>query len=383
MAKRRGQGEGSIAKRPNGTWYARYTVKLPDGTKQRRCIYGKTRREVSGEMTRRLHDASKGLVALDDKRPLREYLTHWLETTAKPSVRGNTFRNYEGTVRLHISPELGDTPLASLTPQQVQGFLAGMVKSGLSERTALYAYTILKRALSQAVRWNLIVRNVCDFVDPPRAARNEMKVFSREQAQAFLQHVQGDRLEAYYTVAMSIGLRLGEALGLRWLDVDWARSTLTVQHSLQRLDGRLQLLEAKTPMSNRAIKMPTLIVKALRAHLARQDEERLAAGPRWKESGHVFTNALGGPVEPRNMIRQYKGHLAAAGLPDMRVHDMRHTAASLMFAQGIPLKMISEILGHSSSRVTLDIYAHIYDEGRQQAADQIDEIFSAKGVSKE
>jgi integrase len=376
MGRKRGSGEGSIAKRPNGTWYGRYTVHLPDGTPKRRSVYGKTRREVAEEMTRHLRDAHMGLVAQDDKQPLSEYLAHWLDTTARASVRERTFESYEIAVRLHINPALGTVPLAELRPQHIQTFLREMVeKHGKSEGTALRTYAVLKRALEQAVRWNLILRNAAALVDAPRQHTSEMLVFTKEQAHALLAHVKGDRLEAYYTVAMSLGLRLGEALGLHWQDVDFTRGTITILYSLQRANGKLNLYETKNRTSNRTIKMPQLIRDALQQHQARQDAEREALGSKWQESGFVFTTGKGTPIDPRNMARLYKRHLRALELPDFRVHDMRHTAASLMLAQGVPLKMVSEILGHSSSRVTLDIYAHVYEEGRQQAADKIDDIF--------
>jgi integrase len=189
-----------------------------------------------------------------------------------------------------------------------------------------------------------------------------------------LEAAKGDRHEALYSVGIALGLRRGELLGLAWKDVDLDSARVGVFHSLQRIGGKLQLTETKTPKSRRTVPLPQYAVRALRAHRARQLEERLAAGSAWTGSDLVFTNRLGGPIEPTTLRLRFRRLLAQAGLPQIRLHDLRHGAASLMLAQGVPMKTIQEILGHSSISITADLYAHLGEQLKREAADAMDAL---------
>ena len=200
-----------------------------------------------------------------------------------------------------------------------------------------------------------------------------------EQAKAFLKAAAGDRLEALFTVATSLGLRQAEALGLRWDDLDLDGARLSVRVSLQRIDGKPQLVETKTDKSRRTIKLPQFAVAALRAHRARQAEERLVAGSRWhKEWGLVFTTTIGTPIDRRNLLRRFREILTAANVPSHRFHDLRHTAASLLFAQDVRPKVVQEILGHSRIETTLNIYTHLLPELHDAAAEKMDALFGGQ-----
>jgi integrase len=307
---------------------------------------------------------------------VEQFLNNWLQNTAKQTLRASTFATYEIHVRVHLVPVLGRLQLSKLNPQHVQQFINQKLEQGLKPRTVIYSYAVLSRALGQALKWGLVGRNVAELVDPPRAPRSEIKPFTAEQARTLLDAVKGHRFEAFYTVALSLGLRRGEALGLMWEDVDLQAGTLRVKQALQRLDGKLRITEVKSATSRRVIKLPRVCVAALKNHYAQQLQEKLLAGAGWTDTGLVFTSHLGTPLEPRTVVRHFQRTLKQAGLPRIRIHDLRHTAASLLLAQGVPVKMVSEILGHSGSRITLDVYRHVFDSTRQQAADRMDDLLS-------
>ena len=191
----------------------------------------------------------------------------------------------------------------------------------------------------------------------------------------FLQAIEGDRFEALFTVALALGLRRGEALGLRWQDIDFDRRLLRVNHSLQRFNGKLQLTEVKTTNSRRVLHLPEILIRKLREHRTRQLEERLSAGEFWQENDMVFASSIGTPMEPRNLNRHFSQLLTDTKLNHMRLHDLRHFCASLLLAQGVPLKTISEILGHSQISTTADIYAHLSEETKREAISLMDRPF--------
>jgi integrase len=199
---------------------------------------------------------------------------------------------------------------------------------------------------------------------------------SPEQARAFLDLVRGDRLEALYTVALAIGLRQGEALGLQWNDIDLDTGTLSVRHALQRIGGKLQLVEPKTRLSRRTIAMPPIVVTSLRAHRARQLQERLWAGSRWQEGNYVFASRIGTPLDGTNVTHGLQATLIAAGLPRQRFHDLRHACASLMLAQGVHPRVVMETLGHSQISLTMNTYSHVIPSLQREAADRMEEVLA-------
>lgn len=218
------------------------------------------------------------------------------------------------------------------------------------------------------------------LVDGPRVERFESKMLSPDQARTFIDAARGESLEALYNVALSLGLRMGEALGLRWQDIDLDRRTLIVNRILERIgrgDGsKLMLVEPKTSRSRRTVNLPDAAARALRAHKVRQLEERLMAGARWQDQGLVFPSTIGTPLEPHTLHDDFKRILVKAKLPDIRFHDLRHSAASLMLAQGIPLRSIQEVLGHSSITLTANLYAHVGEQLKREAADAMDAVLS-------
>jgi integrase len=303
-----------------------------------------------------------------------EYLDTWLSEVVKPSARNWTYVGYETVVRLHLKPTLGRVRLDRLTPMQVQSLLNAESADGLAPKYVKNVRAVLRGALNQAVRWELLSRNPASMVEPPRGEPYEIKPLAPVEARAFLAAIRGDRLEALYSVALTMGLRQGEALGLRWTQTDLDVGSIRVEKQLQRLGGKLQLVELKTRLSRRALLMPPSIVASLREHQRRQLEERGAAGGKWIESGLVFTTPEGKPLEGTSVTRYFHDLLARAGLPQRRFHDLRHSCATLLLVQGVSPRVVMDVLGHSDIGMTMNTYSHVIPELRREAADRMDDL---------
>lgn len=308
----------------------------------------------------------------DERQALEVFLVSWLQECVKPTVRPRTYQSYKYLVDKHISPELGRVPLARMTPQNVSVFLRRKRAGGLSARSVQYLHAVLRRALGQAERWGLVQRNIAKLVDPPRAERPEVHALSPDEARALLTAVRGDRLEALFSVGLSLGLRLGEALALQWECVDLDKARLSVRATLQRVDGRLRCEAPKSDRSRRTLTLPRFTVAALRDHRRRQLEERLLAGPGWEDTGFVFTTKQGRPLDPCNVSRHRRKLLKAANLPVCRYHDLRHTAATLLLTQGVHPRVVMELLGHSEIGITMNTYTHVIPSLRRAAAEKMD-----------
>jgi len=372
--KRRGHNEGSIYKRTDGRWAATLTLGYEDGKRKRKTFYGETRKVVQEQLTAALRTHQQGLPVPNERQLMGTFLDRWLAESAKPSIRAKTYRSYEQLVRLHLKPGLGHIPLAKLGPQQVQAFLNRKLASGLSPRTVDHLYDRLRTALNQAVRWGLVARNVATLVDPPHVEETEVVPLDPGQARVLLETLKDERLQAVFTVPLAVGLRPGEALGLRWQDVNLETGTITICRALQRIEGQLQLVELKTRRSRRAIVLPGVALAALTAHRQRQQEEREQAGDRWQEHGLVFTTRHGTPIEPRNAVRSFKRILKRAGLPDQRFYDLRHTCASLLLAQRVHPRVVMEILGHSQISLTMNTYSHVIPQLQEEAAQRMNDV---------
>lgn len=380
MAKR-GQNEGSITKRKDGRWVARLTIGYEGGKQKRKCIYGRTREEVAGKLAAALKAKKDGLPVSNDRITFGQFLDKWLEDSVKPSVRPRTFKSYSQLVTRHVAPELGNIRLAKLSPQDIQDLMNRKLKAGLSPRSVQYIHAIIRRALVQARKWDLVPRNVAKLVDPPRAQRYEVKALSPEQARAFLDAAKGDRLKALYTVAVALGLRRGECLALRWEDIDLEAGTLRVRHTLHHVDGGgWTLAEPKSANSRRTLGLPQFALAALKDHRKRQLEEKISKGKDWQDHGFVFTSRAGTPLDGQHLyFRHFKKLLGKAGLPDIRFHDLRHSCASLLLAQGVSPRVIMETLGHSQISLTMNTYSHVMPVLMREAADKMDALLSSEG----
>ncbi|MGA2513933.1 MAG: tyrosine-type recombinase/integrase [Candidatus Limnocylindrales bacterium] len=372
MAKR-GNGEGSIYQRSSDDrWVGAYTA--TDG--RRRVIYGNTRSEVRDRLVVVQREALQGIAQTPARLTVEAFLDQWLDAV-KPSLRPRTFASYSDLLRLHVRPRIGKVALAKLTPRDVQSLVNDRLAAGLSPRTVQYVHAVLRRALGHAEKWGLVSRNVARLVDGPRVRRAEIHPLTPDEARQLLASVRGSRDEALYTVAIAMGLRQGEALALRWSDVDLDAGALTVRHTLQRLDRKAELMEPKTPKSRRTLSMPAPVLTALRDHRRRQLEERLAMGEDWQDLDFVFASGIGTPLDASAVTHRYQRTLLAAGLPRQRFHDTRHACASFLLAQGVPLRVVQEILGHSRISTTADVYAHVLPTLQKDAADRMGELLSS------
>lgn len=368
-------GDGGARVRTDGTWEWRIT--LDDG--RRLSAYGKTRGEAKEKCLAKAKQAAAGIDTKAAKQTLGSYLELWLADVVKPQLAPKTYASYRDTVRKHITPTLGRIELGKLTPAQVQALLRLKEREGaLSPRSVAYIRTVLRVALNRALKWGYVDRNVAALTDPPRQERTERTPLTPEQARAFLHEAEGDRFEALYLITALLGLRLGEGLGLRWQDIDLDSATLRVRQAVQRVDGHLIIKEPKTSKSRRTLTLPSVAVENLRRHRDRQAFEAGSARI-WHEQGLVFTNSIGGPLEPSNVLKHYKATLRAAGLPEQRFHDLRHYAATFMLAQGVPMRVVMDILGHSQMATTADLYAHVMPAAYRDVADLLDRAFSGQG----
>ena len=377
MAKR-GNSEGSIYKRKDGRWAA--TVATSEG--KRRTFYGKTRAEAHSKLQTAQRALTNGLPLVGELETCESFLQRWLRDTATRKVRPRTLERYEAITRQHLIPSLGRVRLARLTPGHVERMMNEGLARGLSPQTVAHHRAVLRGALNVGVRHGIVIRNAATLADPPRIPQREFQALTLDSAKKLLSAVQGDRLEALFTVALSLGLRKGEALGLRWSDVDLDHGQLSVRRTLQRMASQWVFLEPKTQSSRRTIAIPAQVTESLRTHRSRQLEERLQVGPSWNGQlweDLVFADELGQPLSGFYVSRRFKKLLSDAGLPTMRYHDLRHGAASLMAALGIPPRVAMDILGHAQISTTMNIYAHVAPELQRDAADRVASALWATG----
>jgi integrase len=372
MSKRRGNNEGSIAKRKDGRWYGRYTIQTPEGPRQR-SVYGKTRAEVSEKLTKAMADRDGGLVFDAGKIIVGEYLNRWLQDSVQNTVRQRTYEGYVHIVERHIEPTLGRVKLSKLTPAHVRALYRDKLESGLSNRTVRYIHTTLNKSLKQAVDDGLIPRNPAASVKPPQPRKKEIQPLDREQVSTLLNTVSGDRLEALYVLAITAGLREGELLALRWEDVDLDSGKLQVRRTLSEArTGRI--FEAPKSGTGRSIRLTHKATQALREHRKRQLEARMEKAGLWEDHGLVFPSEVGTPMGARNLQRAFKIRLKRAGLSETtRFHDLRHTCATLLLQQGVNPKFVQELLGHRDIALTLNVYSHVLPDMGDAAAGAMDD----------
>ena len=378
MSSRRGKGEGSIRLRADGRWEATLTLPPQNGRRQRRSFFGTTRAEAAAKMRGAQSKQDNGLPLPSEKLTLAAFLKTWL-LTKQPDLRPESYRRYEEAVRLHIVPAIGKKALAKLTPADVQACYAACRAKGLSGTSVQLIHGALHKALDDAARWSQAARNVADLVNTPRRSTPEMRTLTGEESAALLRAAQGDPLEAFFAVALTTGLRLGELQALCWREVDLERRRLRVTATLAGVaDGKPVLAPPKTSRSRREVYLSEMAVEALQHHRAQQLEARLLVGQHWQDNDLVFANAFGRPLDGNNVReRSFKKLLARAGLPPMRFHNLRHAAASLLMAEGVGIKVISEMLGHADITVTLKVYAHLMPSAQEQAAGAMDRLFGA------
>ena len=382
---RRGNGDGTIYERPNGTYAAIFTI---EGGK-RKTLYAKTYKEAQEKLRKALYDQQQGTLITAPQQTVAQFLTDWLENTQKQSVRPRTFERYEEIVRLHILPVLGQHKLQNLSAQHIQAFYTKKSNEGFSALTVISFHNLLHKALDTAVKWNLVARNMCKLVDPPRRQRFEVTPLTLEQIQKLLSAVEGHRLEALFKLALATGMRRGEIMGLKWQDIDFEKGKLQVRRVLSRIPSKMpgkgyEEAEPKTQKSRRAIIIASFALTSLKEHRANQAEEKKKAGINWQEHDYVFCTPLGTHLNPtRDVLDQLKVFLKRADLPDIRFHDLRHSAATLLLSLGVHPKVVQEILGHSQISMTLDIYSRVMPSMHEDAMNKLNEAVGKSSLGKD
>ncbi len=377
MAKR-GANEGTIYLRQDGRWQGVLNLGYVGGKRRRKSFYAHTRAEVAAKLLAAGRALQLGQAPAPEVLRVGGFLERWLEDTAKLTVRITTYKRYQAALK-HIVPGVGSLRLVKLSPDDLDSLYRSLGEQGLSAKYIRLIHAVLHRALRHALRRGLVGSNVADLAQAPAASRTEFRVLSAEEAARFLATTEDDRLGALYVLAIHTGMRQAELLGLRWADV--SEGHLSVRQQGCRIDGEWRFMPPKTKAGRRMISLSPTATEALRLHRLRQSEERLAA-PSWQDLDLVFPNAKGRPIERENLLRRaYWPALKRAGLPRIRFHDLRHTAATLLLAGGVHAKVVSEMLGHSSVAITLDVYSHVTPSMQADAAEKMDAMLAPAQAS--
>ncbi|MBK7928993.1 MAG: site-specific integrase [Bryobacterales bacterium] len=366
---------GQIIKRGDRVWLVRIPLgREANGTRKylNKTIHG-TKKDAEAWSTKTLRDRDVGVAVKAAQQTIDEFLDTWLESYAKPRIKTKTFEGYEYTLRRYIRPRLGSRPLGKLATAEIQAVYNDLFESGISPRTIQYANMILKQALKISIVWRLTAFNPCEGVTVPRQQRKEMKVLNPDQARRFLAFARQDKHAALFELAISTGLRPSEYCALKWSDVDLEKGLLSINRSLDWLpSGGWTITDNKTSGSRRSVKLPGNVVAALAAHKRLQDAERVASHDNWQDLDMIFANETGGPLDRHNIARRhFHPILNAAGLERIRLYDLRHTAATLALSAGIPIKVVSEMLGHTSTAMTMDVYSHVLPHMQDEAAQKM------------
>lgn len=370
---KRANGEGSVFfDESKGVWVGLLTIgRTADGRIRRRKFTGKTRKEARERLDAAVSKQRAGMPVPDERTTVGAFLRDWIARVVPGTVSEGTLDTYARVIRLYLLPAFDDVPLVKLTPAHVTDLLRRMEDRGLAGETRRMARAVLRRGLRRAEQEGLVVRNVAAIADGPSIRRAEGRTLSPDEARSLIAVSRSERLHASFSAALSLGLRRGEVLGLRWtdLDLDSSPPTARIVTQLQRTKRGLELVDVKTMRSRRRLHLPAPLVDDLRRHRSTQNAERLALGAEWRDTlGLVFTTPLGTPVDPRNFSRLVGELCQKAGIGHWSPHELRHSCASLLLAQGVPLEVVSEVLGHSSIRVTKDVYGHLLAPARAQAA---------------
>jgi integrase len=352
---RRGFGEGSIYPRGDGRWVS--YLRMPDGRKK--FFSGRTRDVVKERLAEAQRQAHAGQLVMGRDQTVAQYLERWLAEAVRHSVRPKTYENYDLCVR-RLLPHLGRVRLRALTPEHIQHALGELLDRRLAARTVRQVHMVLRYSLKQAVLWRLIPSNPSDAVKAPRAERKEMRTLTEDEVRRLLAVTAGTRHHSLWVFLVTTGVRLGEALALRWADIDMVDGLATIRRALQRQRGvGMVFVEPKSSRGRRTVSFPRETLDVLAEHRRDLDRERRQAGKSWHESDLVFPSPLGRPRDMTYLSFTFHRGLQRARLPRMRIHDLRHTAATHLLNRHVHPKVVQELLGHSTIAITLDTYSHV------------------------
>ena len=382
---RNAQGSGTIRQRSDGRWEARYTVGRDPGTGKQiqRSVYGATQQEVRKKLAQVTTDIDGGTY----KEPCKMTLSQWLDiwsTEYLGGVKPKTVESYCCQIKVHIKPALGAVKLETLNTHMIQKFYNSLSKErngkpGLSPKSIKIVHGVLHKALQQAVSIGYIKFNPSDACTIPRVERKEIKPLDNEAITKFLKAIRGHRFEDVYLTLLFTGMRRGEVCGLTWDHVNLEKGTILINRQLQNIPGQpgaFQLVSTKSS-KGRTITVAASVVEILKKHRAKQAEARLLAGPIWKDEDFVFTDDTGSHLSPNTLYHNYKRLVASIGMPDARLHDLRHSYAVAALRAGDDIKTVQGNLGHHTASFTLDTYGHVTEEMKRASADRMNSFIKS------
>lgn len=371
--RKRGQGEGSIYQRADGVWVASVSLGTENGRRRRRTVYGRTKTEAKQKLQQLIAELqTKGTLPDPTRLTVAQYLDQWAQWAAG-TVRASTMESYRVKLEKYIKPALGHIQLDRLQPFHIQALYDQMLASGLSRRTVEYTHAILRRAMRRAVKLRLIPAAPTDGVDAPRAEHREMTVLTPDQLQQLVQALADDPLGPLYYLAIATGARRGELIALRWEDIDWENRTVTINRAATVVNNEIRFDAPKSRHSRRTIPLTEEAIAVLRRHRVAQAEQKLRLGPHYEDHGLVFPRLNGRPQEPSQVSKHFRLLLQKAGLPHVRLHDLRHTHATLMLAAGVHPRVAAERLG-DTVQVTMTTYSHVLPTMQQEVTRKLAQI---------
>ena len=373
---------GQIIARGAGRWLVRVSLGHDRETGRRRYLNRTIRggfRAAQRYLNLRLEERCRGGELEGEGLTLNQYLDRWLELAARPKLRTKSYRDYKALLGLYVCPALGERELHSLTSLDLQRVYHQMYEKGLSKRTVHYAYAILHAALEQAVGWRLMIANPASGLAIPQPVRGEMRVLNPDEAKRFLKHAERTRYGVLFALALTTGMRPSEYLALRWSDINFEEETVTVVRALEKGSG-WKFASTKRARSRRPVKLESWVLSRLR-QLRLLEMGSPSIDP--NAARQIFKSRAGRPINSDYLAREFKRLLGEAGLPQMRLYDLRHTAATLALAAGVPAKVVSEQLGHASSAFTLDVYSHVLPHMQAEAAVRVAALLGMDGRERD
>lgn len=379
MTTKRARHTGTITKRGNSYRIRYYIEPGPDGkSRQATETVRGNKKEAEKILRDRITSVEQGNYISADTQNVSEFMDYWLQTYAATNTTVRTQQGYRQKINGYIKPALGGVTLQNLRPQHIQKLYADMLERDLSSRTVLHTHRILRQSLSHAVRWGLILRNPAVATTPPRPEAKELSTWDTDTVRVFLQAAHDSPHVDYYHLGILTGMRRSELSGLKWDSVDLDSKRLSVVRTLQRINGQgLVEGQPKTQKSRRSIKLNASAVLLLRGIRKHQNEQRLAAGPVWADTGYVFTRDDGNPIDPDRLTHDFQNIVRKEGLPHLTLHGLRHAHATMLLSAGIHHKIVSERLGHSTVAVTMDTYSHVLPDMQDQAAEAIEKMLGS------